>query len=114
MMRSTFRWNGPDALQVGIDASWEGIQAAAIYFENAVKIRLNVSNPRPHTTPSRPGEPPRKRTGSLQGNIRHEFDRDRADNYERDLREIGRLIGCDHLDDGLARCIADAIEGKKR
>jgi hypothetical protein len=75
MMKSNFKWNGEALLKVGVDAAWEGIAAAAIYYENAVKLALNVSNPRPHTTPSLPGEPPRKRTGFLQANIRHHLDK---------------------------------------
>lgn len=37
--------------------------------------------------------------------------RDQATAYERDLREIGQRIGCDHIEDGLARCISDYLEG---
>ena len=75
MMRSTLKWNGDGFLGVGVDASWDGIRAAAIYYENAVKRALNKSNPRPYKTPSLKGEPPRKRTGFLQGNVTHDFDK---------------------------------------
>jgi len=33
------------------------------------KKLVNVSNPRPYTTPSAPGEPPRKRLGNLHNSI---------------------------------------------
>lgn len=41
----------------------------------------------------------------------HEADRDRAEKYERQLIEIGRLIGCNHHDDdfGLTRCVSDLV-----
>ncbi len=44
-----------------------------------------------------------------------EVDRDERDAYRQDLEEIGRLIGCGHIEDGLARCVRDALakaEGK--
>lgn len=36
---------------------------AAVYFQAYHQEKLSVSNPKPHTTPSLPGEYPRKRTG---------------------------------------------------
>lgn len=41
---------------------------------------------------------------------KHETDRDRADAYELDLTEIGKVLGCNHLDDGLERCVSDVVE----
>lgn len=40
----------------------------------------------------------------------HEADRERAETYERYLTEIGRSIGCGHLDDRLPSCVTDVIE----
>lgn len=56
------------------EATWEGVQRAAVMFWSAVQQKLNVSNPRPYTTPSRPGEPPRKRTGNLQRGVVYQLD----------------------------------------
>jgi hypothetical protein len=42
-----------------------------------------------------------------------EIARDERDAYRADLDEIGRLIGCGHLEDGLARCVRDALEKAK-
>ncbi len=42
-----------------------------------------------------------------------EVARDERDAYLRDLKEIGRLIGCGHVEDGLARCVRDALEKAK-
>lgn len=37
----------------------------------------------------------------------HEVDRDAKDYYERLLTEIGKAIGCGHLDDRLPSCVSD-------
>ena len=42
---------------------------AALFFQAQHQQRLGVSNPRPHKTPSRPGEYPRKRTGAGQASV---------------------------------------------
>jgi hypothetical protein len=42
---------------------------AALFFQAQHMQRLGVSNPRPHKTPSRPGEYPRKRTGQGQASV---------------------------------------------
>lgn len=55
--------------------SWDRIRRLVIYFWTAVENALNVSNPRPYKTPSKPGEPPRKRTGFLQANVKYELDK---------------------------------------
>ena len=40
----------------------------------------------------------------------HEIDRDVKEFYERLLTEIGRIIGCGHIDERLPSCVQDAIE----
>jgi hypothetical protein len=52
---------------------WRGDEALAFFWQACVQT-LNVSNPRPYDTPSKPGEPPRKRTGWLQRNVLYELD----------------------------------------
>lgn len=62
-------------IQAGIvAAAWEGLLRAVVYYHSALLAALNVSNPRPHETPSPPGQPPRKRTGWLQRNVLYETD----------------------------------------
>ena len=41
-----------------------------------------------------------------------EHERDLRAQYEQYLRDIGRLIGCDHLDDRLPSCVKKAIFGR--
>lgn len=74
--------------------AWEGIQRATVFAHGKVKEALNVPNSgvrvksktrktksgRPasmtiYPNPSRPGEPPRKRTGWLQQNVAYDLDR---------------------------------------
>lgn len=45
------------------------MMAATLFFVEQHQQRLNVSNPFPHLTPSKPGEYPRKRTGFLQKSV---------------------------------------------
>lgn len=73
-MKATLKWNGPGVLAEIHAKSWEGIQRAVAFYHTKLLEALNVSNPRPYTTPSKPGEPPRKRTGWLQRNVAYELD----------------------------------------
>ncbi len=45
--------------------------------------------------------------------LRLEVARDERDAYRQDLEDIGRMIGCGHVEDGLARCVRDALEKSK-
>lgn len=66
------KWNG-DVVKLEIKkASAEGLLRAAVFFQAQHMQRLNISNPRPHTTPSQPGEYPRKRTGFGQANVMYQ------------------------------------------
>ena len=47
------------------------------------------------------------RTQALKDNIRAET----ADRYEQWLLDIGRVIGCGHLDEQLPNCIIRALQG---
>ncbi len=42
-----------------------------------------------------------------------EVARDERDAYRQDLEEIGQIISCGHVEDGLARCVRDALEKAK-
>ncbi len=33
------------------------------------------------------------------------------DAYRRDLEDIGRILGCDHVHDGMARCVRSVVQG---
>lgn len=70
------RWHGDEAIGFIRTAAWEGIVRATEFLNAQILRELNVSNPRPYKTPSRPGEPPRKRTGFGQANVLREYDRE--------------------------------------
>lgn len=74
MIQVQQQWHGPQVLAQIEAAGWESIQRATVYLWTKVVEALNVSNPRPYTSPSAPGEPPRKRTGWLQRNVLYELD----------------------------------------
>ncbi len=38
-----------------------------------------------------------------------EVARDERDAYRQDLEEIGQIISCGHVEDGLARCVRDVL-----
>jgi hypothetical protein len=73
MFDAKFTWNGPAVVTEIKAASWERIVRVVVFFHTEVLAVLNKSNPRPYVTPSLPGEPPRKRTGWLQRNVRYEL-----------------------------------------
>ncbi len=75
MISARTSWNGPAALQLGKDASWDGLRRAVEFLHaHLVTVVLNRSNPRPYTTPSLPGEPPRLRTAWLRNHVMREYD----------------------------------------
>lgn len=74
MITSKMKWYGDDVVKQTMSASWENLVKAIVYYHTRLLEAVNVSNPRPHVTPSQPGEPPRKRTGWLQRHIRYELD----------------------------------------
>lgn len=92
MIKSNFQWNGARVLAVSVDGAWERLVRVVLYYQQAVMLALNVPNTgrrvaftdrtgkrRTRTVydnPSRPGEPPHKVTGNLQGNVLVEFVRD--------------------------------------
>lgn len=74
MIRARVVWNGPAAETATLAEAWKRLRAAVITYHSLVLLALNVANPRPYRTPSRPGEPPRKRTGWLQAHVLYELD----------------------------------------
>ncbi len=42
-----------------------------------------------------------------------EVTHDERDAYRQDLEDIGRMVGCGHVEDGLARCVRDALKKAK-
>ncbi len=74
MIKATLNWHGNEAIAHVRAAGWERLQRCVVFFWQAATLTLNVSNPRPYLTPSKPGEPPRKRTGWLQRNVLYELD----------------------------------------
>ena len=96
MTEAHYTWDGPGALARVQNVAWEGLVKAALYLHTRLVEVLAVPNTGerrlsrwrrtpsgraasytvyPH--PSRPGEPPRLRTGFLQRNVRYELDRAR-------------------------------------
>ena len=75
MMVGKINWYGDECAAKVEAAGWEGLAQAVTFFWRKCVEALNVSNPRPHKTPSRPGEPPRKRTGFGQKNVKYELDK---------------------------------------
>jgi len=65
----TMRWRGNDAMQEIRQRTAQKLLAIAAHFITAHTGFLNVSNPRPYVTPSKPGEYPRKRTGFGQRSV---------------------------------------------
>lgn len=67
-------WQGDDAEAEFQKELWERLVRMTEFTHAKMLQELNISNPRPYVTPSAPGEPPRKRTGFLQGNVQREYD----------------------------------------
>jgi hypothetical protein len=76
MIHSKMVWHGDTAIESIRAAGFEQVQRATVFFWQKCQEEVGVSNPRPYATPSRPGEPPRKRTGFGQRNIRYELNKD--------------------------------------
>lgn len=74
MIQAKLNWRGGEEMATIRAASWDGVRRAVVFYFTQLQQALNVSNPRPYKTPSRPGEPPRKRTGFLQRAIAYELD----------------------------------------
>lgn len=72
MIRAKLTYEDPSEKVVAL--AWRGLQRAVVFYFNHLQQVLNKSNPRPYKTPSKPGEPPRKRTGFGAANVRYEFD----------------------------------------
>lgn len=75
MLEVQYRWDGTEQVAHIEAAGWEAVQRATVLLWQKCCQEVGISNPRPHKTPSQPGEPPRLRTGWGQRNIRYELDR---------------------------------------
>lgn len=90
MIRSSLKWDGERVKQSVIEAGWDSIRRVTVWFWQRVQDTLSVPNPGTRVTikrgknkgktktvylyPSKPGEPPRVRTGNLKKNVLYEFD----------------------------------------
>lgn len=72
MLNGRTEFNGAAVLEKAKLAAGSNLLRAAVTLQAEFMRRLNVSNPRPHRTPSQRGEYLRKRTGWLQGHIVYE------------------------------------------
>jgi hypothetical protein len=87
------QWNGNGAMDAIRALVWEGIRRATLFYWDRLQSELNVPNTGErrkrvvntsqgkigstytvYPNPSKPGEPPRKRTGNLQRNVMYELD----------------------------------------
>jgi len=92
MINVTYQWNGQNGKKVILDAGWEGLLRAAVFFWQSVTHALNMPNTgrtikgrgpagqkksfTVYTNPSKPGESPHKITGWLQRHIQYWRDKD--------------------------------------
>lgn len=73
-------WHGEEAIKAIDAAAYENVQRATVFFWSKCQDELNVSAKVGKGTKgsdyqaSKPGEPPRKRTGWLQRNVVYELD----------------------------------------
>jgi hypothetical protein len=67
-------WHGDEAMKEVRANTWEKIQRMVVFFHTELLAVLNKPNPPPYANSSKPGEPPRKRTGWLQRNVLYELD----------------------------------------
>lgn len=67
-------WNGPEFERLVRAQVAENLEAAAIHLKGRMKTSLRIGN-KFGNRPSRPGEPPRRRTGRLSGSIAHEVNK---------------------------------------
>jgi hypothetical protein len=87
VIQSRFSWFGDENRKQVLEATWEGLVYATNYFLDRLHDELNVSNPgvrvkrrrgkgsyTVYSSPSKPGEPPRARTGFLKKNVQAEYD----------------------------------------
>ena len=81
MMKMNYTFNGKEVENRTQAALWEGLQRAVTYYREKIVEALGVTAKAGKGTKakdfeaSRPGEPPRKRTGWLQRHIHKEFDK---------------------------------------
>ena len=106
MIKVNYQWNGNQAGALLIDAAWEGILRAVLFYWQTLLKVLNVPNTgvrrtRQRTTaagakgstytvypnPSRPGEPPHKITGNLQRHVQYQLDRPKL------AAQVGLAVG---------------------
>lgn len=74
MIKATMKWEGQKVADQVVATAWQQLQAAVVYYHTQLLATLNQANPRPYRTSSRPGEPPKKRTGWLQSHTLYEMD----------------------------------------
>ena len=90
MIQANINWFGDEAEKAVLRAGWEGVRRAAHYFWERLRDVLNKSNPGQqvrgggrgkggksftvYPSPSKPGEPPRLRSGYLRSNVLEQYD----------------------------------------
>lgn len=70
------KWDGARAAGQVKGLAYERVARAVVFFWRSCQQALSISNPRPYRTPSRPGEPPRLRTGHGRSQVQYTIDRE--------------------------------------
>lgn len=74
MIQLDYHDRGAERLAEIEAVGWEAIQRCTVLLWTECVRAVGVPNPRPYTTPSREGEPPRLRTAHGQRNIAYDLD----------------------------------------
>lgn len=111
MIQSKLTWNGEVATKLVLEAGWDGIRRATEFFFRTLQDKvLNTPNSgqrriRKRTTragakgssytiyphPSKPGNPPHKRTGFGAGNVKREYDKAKL------MSRVGALLNAKYM-----------------
>lgn len=103
MIQLSYQWHGAEQLARIEAAGWESIVRCTVLLWTECSKAVGVSNPRPYTTPSAPGQPPKLRTGWGQRNIAYELDQAKG------VGRVGVRMGAAYmayLDQGTRRVAA--------
>src|SRR5262249_36142996 len=74
MINAKFNFYGDQALATVKAAGWQRVQRCAVFFWQSCVAAVSRANPRPYHDSSKPGEPPKARTGFGRSQIRYELD----------------------------------------
>lgn len=78
MVNGRLDWNGDAAIKAIMDAAWEAVLRATVLFWKELQVVLSVPAAwlGKQRIPSKPGEPPRKRTGWGAKHVTYELQKE--------------------------------------